>query len=406
EVKLNMDSQVNQAHDLNYGVSGKLYQVNPGQIDPLGQESIIQAFELLREQGLEAGIYIADNFEISEKLLLNAGVRYSFYAALGEGTQNIYEEGQPKNETSLLETEEYGKNEFMETYGGPEIRFSARYLLMPDLSAKISYNNTFQYIHTLTSNTTMSPTDTYKLSDKNIKPQKASQYSLGLFKNFHDNMYEMSLEGYYKKSENLLDFKVGAQLFLNENIETEVLQGEGRSYGAEFMLKKTSGRLNGWLAYSYSRSFIKLDSEFNEERVNSGEYFPSNFDKPHDFSAVANYKITKRYSFSANLVYQTGRPVTYPTGRYQYNNAEYVVFSDRNKFRIPDYYRLDISFNVEGNHKIKKFAHSFWSISIYNVLGRNNPYSVFFVTDKGEIKAYKTSIFSIPVPTITYNFKF
>ncbi|MEX0290395.1 MAG: TonB-dependent receptor, partial [Flavobacteriaceae bacterium] len=164
--------------------------------------------------------------------------------------------------------------------------------------------------------------------------------------------------------------------------------------------------LNGWLGYTYSRSFVKLDSPFREERINGGDYFPANFDKPHDLSLVANYKFTKRFSLSTNFVYQTGRPVTFPVGSYFLNGAEYALYSDRNKFRIPDFYRLDLSFNVEGNHKIKKFAHSFWNISVYNILGRNNPYSVFFVTEGGELKAYQSSIFSIPVPTITYNFKF
>ena len=172
------------------------------------------------------------------------------------------------------------------------------------------------------------------------------------------------------------------------------------------MLKKNKGHLNGWLGYTYSRAFTKLDSEFPEEQINLGEYFPSNFDKPHDFSLVTNYKFTKRFSLSANFVYQTGRPVTYPIGSYNLNGAEYALYSDRNKFRIPDFYRLDLSFNIEGNHKIKKFAHSFWNISVYNVLGRNNPYSVFFVTEEGLLKAYQSSIFAIPVPTITYNFKF
>lgn len=149
-----------------------------------------------------------------------------------------------------------------------------------------------------------------------------------------------------------------------------------------------------------------MDSDFAEERVNNGEFFPTNYDKPHDFSAVLNYKLTKRFSLSANLAYQTGRPVTYPVARYNFNNSEYVVYSNRNEFRIPDYYRLDLGLNIEGNHKLKKLAHSFWNISVYNVLGRNNPYSVFFVTENGELKAYQSSIFSIPVPTITYNFKF
>lgn len=406
EAQLNMRYLHSKAHKFDYGISGKLYNVQPGEIDPLGAESIIQPFEIPQEKGLESAVYISDQFEVNDRLLLNAGIRYSLYAALGEKAQKIYEEGQPKSEATLVDTLYYGKNEVMETYSGPEVRFSARYFILPDLSAKASYNSTYQYIHTLSNNTTVSPTDTYKLSDRYIEPQRANQYSLGLYKNFDSNEYELSLEGYYKTSENILDYKVGAQLFLNENIETEVLQGKGRSYGLEFLLKKTEGRLNGWLGYSYSRSYLQLDGEHREEIVNTGEYFPANYDKPHDVSVVANYKVTQRFSFSANFVYQTGRPVTYPTGKYNQNGMEYVLYSDRNRFRIPDYYRLDLSFNVEGNHKIKKFAHSFWNISVYNVLGRNNPYSVFFVTDQGEIKAYKSSIFSIPVPTITYNFKF
>ena len=203
-----------------------------------------------------------------------------------------------------------------------------------------------------------------------------------------------------------IDYKVGAELILNNHIETEVLQGEGKSYGVEFLLKKSSGRLNGWIGYSYSRSLIKLDSKFANEKVNNGNFFASNFDKPHDFSVILNYKFTKRYSMSTNFIYQTGRPITYPIGSYEYEGNQYTLYSNRNEFRVPDYYRLDIGFNIEGNHKIKKLAHSYWNISIYNVLGRNNPYSIYFVSEEGKIKAYQTSIFSIPVPTITYNFKF
>ena len=219
-------------------------------------------------------------------------------------------------------------------------------------------------------------------------------------------MYELSLEGYYKTSDNVLDFKVGAELLLNENIETEILQGEGKAYGVEFLMRKNRGKLNGWLGYTYSRSFLRFASDFREERINDGDFFPSNFDRPHDVSLVANYKLTRRFSLSTNFVYQTGRPITFPVGSFNFNNSEFVLFSDRNEFRIPDYYRLDIGLNIEGNHKIKKFAHSFWTISVYNVLGRNNPYSVFFLTEDGEVRALQSSIFAIPIPSITYNFKF
>ena len=259
----------------------------------------------------------------------------------------------------------------------------------------------------MSSNVTQTPTDTWILSNTNIKPQSAQQVSLGVFKNLDNAIYEVSVEGYYKTSENLLDYKVGSQLLLNENVETELLQGEGKAYGIEFLVKKSIGRLNGWIGYTYSRTFIKLDSEFNAEKVNNGNYFPTNYDKPHDLSMILNYKFTNRYSLSTNFLYLTGRPITYPVGTYTYNNAVYTLYSDRNEFRIPDYFRLDIGINIEGNHKIKKLAHSFWNISVYNLLARSNPYSIYFITDDtGSIKAYKTSIFSVPIPSITYNFRF
>ncbi len=406
ELKLKFNYLFNNAHKFIYGLEGKLYNSNPGNIEPKGSESSVQSLIIPKEKGFESALFFTDNYTINDRFLVAIGLRYSFYAALGKASERYYEAGAPKNESTLTETKEFGNNKVIKTYSGPEIRASARYFLAPELSVKASFNSTMQYVHTLSNTTTVSPIDTWKLADANIKPARANQYSLGLYKNLDANNFELSIEGYYKTAKDVLDFKVGAQLLLNETIETEVLQGEGRAYGVELLLRKNRGDLNGWLGYTYSRSEIKFDSEFSEERINNGEYFPSNYDKPHDFSAVLNYKLTRRFSFSANFLYQTGRPVTYPVGRYTYNNTEYVYYSNRNEFRIPDYYRLDIGFNVEGNHKIKKFAHSFWTLSIYNVLGRNNPYSVFFVTENGQLKAYKSSIFGVPIPSITYSFKF
>tara|TARA_R110000850_G_scaffold203228_1_gene329474 strand:+ start:86109 stop:88850 length:2742 start_codon:yes stop_codon:yes gene_type:complete len=406
EIKYDFNTQINTSHRLEMGISSKLYSINPGEVNPLGQTSEIETFSVDKEQGLESALYISDEWKLTEELSIDAGLRYSMFNLLGENSQRTYIPGQPLNNSTVLDTVHYDKNELVETHSGLEIRASARYLLSPSLSLKASYNNTLQYIHTLSNNTTASPLDTWKLSDTHIKPQRGQQYSLGVFKNIKNNLYELSIEGYYKKLNNILDYKVGGQLLLNEFVETEVLQGPGKSYGVEFLVKKNEGKLNGWLGYTYSRTLFKLASEFSEEQVNNGNYFPSNYDKPHDFSLVLNYKLTKRYSFSGNFVYQTGRPVTFPVGAFQEGGSQYVLYSDRNQFRIPDFYRLDIGFNMEGNHKIKKFAHSFWNISIYNVLGRNNPFSVFFVTEDGDIKAYQSSIFSVPVPTITYNFKF
>jgi len=404
--KLKMHYSHSKKHSFDYGISSKLYNVSPGRLSPSDNNSIITPITIEDERGLESAVFISDNFTVNKKLSFNLGLRYSVYLGLGESTQRYYADNSPTTDANLINSEQFKNNEVYQTYQGLEYRFSGRYFLNPELSLKASLNRSFQFIHRLSNNTTASPTDAWKLSDVNIKPQEGIQVSLGIFKNINVNEYELSIESYYKDYKNVLDYKVGAEFLLNERIETQVLQGPGKSYGIEFLVKKNVGRLNGWIGYSYSRSFIKLESPFDEERVNNGEFFPTNFDKPHDFNLIANYKLTKRFSLSSNFTYQTGRPITYPTGKYIYQGNEYVLYSDRNQYRIPDYFRLDIGLNIEGNHKIKKFAHSFWNISVYNILGRNNPFAVFFATENGTVKAYQSSIFSTPIPTITYNFKF
>lgn len=407
QLQLKFNYLLTPKHTLSYGIASKLYNISPGYQHPKNPDATLISKDIEKERALESAVYLADSFKFSDKLLIDLGLRYSYYAALGEANVNTYQDGLPLSDETITGTEHYKKNEVIKTYGGLEPRLAARYFITEDFSIKAGYDITRQYIHLLSSNTTQSPTDTWKLSDTNVTPQTAQQVSLGLFKTLKDEEYEVSLEGYYKKSKNILDYKVGAQIVLNENVETELLQGEGKAYGIEFLLKKTTGRLNGWIGYTYSRTMIKLNSQFSSEIVNNGNFFPANFDKPHDLSAILNYKFTRRYSLSTNFLYQTGRPITYPIGTFHYGNADYTLYSDRNAYRIPAYIRLDIGINIEGNHKIKKLAHSFWNISVYNVLGRNNPYSIYFVTDQsGKVKGYKTSIFSIPVPSITYNFKF
>lgn len=406
QLRYALKSSLGTRHSLDYGFSASYYTVNPGSRFPEGPESALERIEIPREQALEAAVFVGDQFKLSDRMLLDLGLRFNVFTALGSGTQRTYLPGQPRNEASVRDTLQYGAGEAIRTYGGPEVRISGRYFLQPDLSVKASLHNSYQFLHTLTNNTTISPIDTWKLSDLNIRPQKGYQATLGIYKNFEENMYEVSLEGYYKLMDDVLDFKTGSQLFLNRHVEAEVLQGDGKAYGVEFLLKKNRGKLNGWLAYTYSRSLYRFDSPFEEERINDGDFFPSNFDKPHDLSLISNYRLTRRFSFSMNFVYQTGRPVTYPAGTFRFNNSDFVFYTERNAFRVPDYYRLDLGINIEGNHRKNKLVHSFWTLSVYNVLGRNNPYSVFFVTDGGEVKALQSSIFAIPVPAITYNFKF
>jgi hypothetical protein len=252
----------------------------------------------------------------------------------------------------------------------------------------------------------VSPTAIWKLSDSNIRPQTGDQFSLGLFRNLWEDRIELSVEGYYKLIQDMLEYKAGAELLLNEKLETDIVNGSGKSYGVEFLLKKNGRKLNGWFSYTYSRTKFRTESPYPEEQINKGKWFPSNFDKPHDFSLTGYYKVSRRFSISSNILYSSGRPITVPVAKYIYANGVRLQYSDRNEFRIPDYFRWDISMNLEGNHKLKKLAHSSWSLSLYNVTGRKNAYSIYFISDGVDAQGYKLSIFGKPFLTLTYNFRF
>jgi hypothetical protein len=399
-------NQSHGRHKLTYGVQSKRYQLHPGFLSKGSDSSSVSERRVDPEKGIESAIFIADNFELNSNLAVYFGIRYSLFSALGPRTVYEYDQGLPKADNTITDTVQYANNAVIKNFHGPEYRFSLRYKLAEESSLKASYNRTRQYIHMLSNTVSVSPTDTWKLTDRHVLPQVADQVSLGFYQDLKKEAYEFSAEIYYKWIQHILDYKTGATLLVNENIDQQILQGKGKAYGVELLLRKKSGKLTGWLGYSYSRTFIQLNSPFVSERVNNGKYFPANYDKPHDVSLITNYKITRRYSLSFNFAYSTGRPITYPVAAYRFGNAFRVNYSDRNAFRIPDYVRADIGFNVEGNHKIKKLAHSYWSISIYNLFGRKNPYSVYFKIEEEKIKAYKLSIFGAPIPTITYHFKF
>jgi hypothetical protein len=258
----------------------------------------------------------------------------------------------------------------------------------------------------LSNTAAMAPTDIWKLSDPNIKPQEGVQYSLGYYANVRSNTIEISLEGYYKNIRNFLDYKSGAVLIMNHNIETAVINTIGKAYGIEFLVKKSSGKLNGWVSYTWSRVLLQQNDPIAGELINEGKEYPANYDKPHDFTIIGNYRVNHRFSVSLNTTYSTGRPITYPVARFVYSSSFRTLYGPRNGNRIPDYFRTDFSMNVEGNHKVKQKTHNSWTFGIYNITGRKNPFSVYYVSENGAINGYKLSIFGSAIPFVSFNIRF
>jgi len=394
-------------HTITAGADYRSYDLTPGFIRPAGSASEVESESLQNENGIETSFFLSDDFSINDKLSLSVGLRYSQFSTFGPRTINFYADNQVRSTSTITSTEEFEEGERIDQFGGLEERLSLNYLLGSDLSIKVNYTSMRQYIHSLSNTVSVSPLDTWKLSDPNVLPQVSRQYSAGVFKNLMDNSVELSLEFYYKNFDNILDYKSGANLALNPVLEQDILQGDGRSRGVEFLLRKKSGKLTGWLGYTYSRSEQRFLSEFSEELINGGQFFPSNFDKPHDLSIISNYKINRRVSVSSNIIFASGRPVTYPTAKYNLSGREVVHFGDRNAFRIPNYFRTDIGLNIEPSHKLDKRFYTTISFSIYNLLGRDNVYSVFFRNDaEGDIQGFELSVLASPIPSITYNIIF
>ncbi len=391
-------------HTVNIGGNIIRYELSPG--SKINSDPSVNDDILPDEHGVESAVYIGDNFDVSPRLSIYTGLRYSFYNFLGPHDVYQYKPGESKSVESIIDTVSFADGKSISKYHGPEYRISLKYSLLKASSIKLSYNRTRQYIQMLSNTAAISPTDIWKLSDPYIKPQIGDQYSIGYYKNFKGNSIETSVETYYKTMANTIDYKGGAQLLLNHHIETDVINAEGKAYGVELMVKKTNGKANGWVTYTYSRSLIKSQSTFTSETVNGGNYYPSDYDKPHAFNFVGNYKFSHRYSTSLNLTYSTGRPITVPIGKYSIDGSYRTLYGPRNGDRIPDYFRIDFSVNIEGNHRIKKLAHGSWTIGVYNLTGRKNAYSVFFESQNGRIQGYKLSVFGSAIPTITYNFKF
>jgi hypothetical protein len=405
-LKTDFNYYLNRNHTINFGLSSIYYKLQPGDFQPVGENSLIVPDVVPTEKALESALYVGDKFDVSDDFSVSAGLRYSVYNYLGPQEINNYAPGLPKTPFNVIGTSQYGNNEVINTYHAPEVRLSARYSLSDNLSVKAAYNTLRQYIHLLSNTTAIAPTDVWKLSDPNIKPQRGNQVSLGIYKNFKANTIETSVEVYYKKLKDYLDYKSGATLLLNQNIETDVVNTVGKAYGVEFFVRKNAGKLNGWMSYAYSRTFLKFDDPTVAEPINGGNQYPANYDKPHAVNFTGNYRFSHRFSLSMNMTYSTGRPITLPIAKYQYDGGERVYYSDRNAYRIPDYFRTDLSVNIEGNHKVHQRTHNSWTIGVYNVTGRQNAYSTFFKEESGVINGYKLSIFASAIPFVNYNIRF
>ena len=401
-----------QKHQLDFGTSIIWYGFQPGTLIPASEGSGINPVDMKKEQSREMAIYINDEYKISPGITLMIGLRYSLFQNLGPAHVYIYQDNVPKDQGTIIDTLHFSTGEVIKTYGGFEPRVSIKLGLGPCSSLKLSYNRMRQYISLISNTAAITPIDIWKTSNNHIRPQTGDQVIIGYFRNFAENSIETSIEAYYKKVSNLVEYKDGANLLLNETLEADLLEGKGRAYGIELQVKKKTGRLTGWASYVYSRSERQVNGEFPEEQINFGEYYPSNYDKPHNVKIVSNYRITQRWSFAANFTYSTGRPFTAPYSKYRinnrlFNNITVANFSQRNQYRIPDYHRLDISVTLgEGHRKNRKWKGS-WTFSVYNVYGRKNAYSVFFKDVYGvPPMPYKLSILGVPFPSLTYNFTF
>ncbi len=396
----------NNKHEVNFGVQHMLYNLDPGSLSPTNDASLIKAKYVEKEKGTESSLYFGDQYRVNNKIQLQGGLRYTYYRFVGPKNSYLYSPGLPRSENTIVSSIQYKKGEAIKTYHGPELRVSARYLITPRSSLKLSYNSLRQYIHMITNTTALSPTDIWKMSDQFIKPQVGHQISLGFYTQPGNKGDEFSIEAYFKKNYNYLDYKSGAKLILNNTLERDVINTNGKAYGVELLYKKPVGKLNGWLSYTYLRTFLKVNDPIAGETINGGNFYPANFDKPHIASLVGNYRFTQRFSISLTSTYSTGRPITYPIGVFNMGGSQRVLYSERNAFRIPDFFRTDFSMILENNHRLTQKVHGSWTLGVYNITGRANPYSVYFIVNNQQVKGYQMSIFANPIPFVTFNLKF
>ncbi len=405
EATAEIEHRLSDKHDIKYGTSFIYFGLDRGVVKPFGNYSLKNLTDLGKEQAIEGALYFTDNYKINQRFSANIGVRFSAFAPLGEKTVYTYYDNSPKEDRYISDSIQYAPGEIIKWYFAPDIRAAINYETDINGNIKLAYNSTHQNIFMLNNTVAIAPNTQWKLADYYLKPASSQQISAGIFRTLPRGDWETSLEIFYKKTKYATEFKDGAEFIDNANVEQSVLQGDQNAYGFEFLIKRNSHRLNGWLAYTYSRAMVRVANENSWDQINQGELFPANFDIPHVVNAMLNYKIRKRISVSSTLTYQSGKPVTYPIATYTLEELNYIDYSSRNKYRIPHYFRTDISLKIEGNLKKDKLIHSSFLFSIYNLTGRDNPYSVYFDQVKGKLWSYQYSIIGVPLFTVTWLFK-
>jgi hypothetical protein len=379
-------------YTIKFGFNSVYHRIIPGTV--MASEDF-NIKNLSNKYSWENSFYISHQYKFTDKINMEYGARLSIFSLLGPGSFNTYDKS-----GNTIDTTTYSSGKFVKTYYNIEPRVSVNFVLNEKSSVKTSYARNVQNLHLLSNSTSGNPTDQWISSSNNVKPEIADQVSLGYYRNFADNKYEFSIETYYKKLKNRIDYKNGAEIYLNENVESQILFGDGRAYGLELYFKKKFGKINGWISYTLSRS----ERKFNE--INDGNYFPAKQDRTHDFSIVCIYELSKRWTLSATWVYYTGNAVTFPTGKYEIDGKTMFLYTQRNAGRMPAYHRLDIGATWIAK-KTTKFESS-WSFSLYNAYGHENAYSITFRDNENEpakTEAVQTSLFKF-IPSFTYNFKF
>jgi len=416
-VKYDFMYYANDAIKLNFGANIISYDFNPGVISPTSTNSPVNYYELDQKRAFEAAAYISAEQKISEKFSLEYGVRYSMFNRLGGQAMAIYENDLPvvyNEQLGIYETgnrigeQEYPTSDKIATFNNLEPRLALALQLNKLSSVKAGFSRTAQYIHLLSNTTNVTPLDVWTPSGEYIKPQLSNQYSLGYFKILNDKMFSLEVETYYKTIDNRIDYIDGANLIGNNYIEGEILNGESRAYGLEFLLRKTAGKFTGWFAYTLSKAEQRtLGGAAGGPGINNGNWYNSAHDRTHDFSVTAAYRLNPKWSFSTNFVFQTGRPVTYPNGQYEYEGLSIASYTNRNAERLPSYNRLDISATYAPNNKPNNRWKGEWVFCIYNAYNRKNAASISFGQneDTGANEATRTGIYGI-LPSVSYNFKF